>query len=124
DFNILDGSMPLGFVEREGKTYYYTRSGAILYGEQRIDGKYYHFDEKSGEMSEGFCDLGMKVVYYAPGSGEMLYGEQLIDGKYYHFHEQSGAMSTGFCNLGHKTVYYSPETGEMLYGAQKIDDKT
>ena len=107
-------------TDNAGNKYYYVNNQKV-YGEQLIGGKYYHFDEETGVMSEGFCDLGFKVVYYAPGSGEMLYGEQLIEGKYYHFNEQSGAMTTGFCDLGNKVVYYSPETGEMLHGTYTIN---
>ena len=69
--------------------------GGMCYGEQKINGKWYCFDEVTGTMRTGFCDLGSKTVYYGT-DGVMRYGEQKIVGKWYYFDKVTGAMQTGF----------------------------
>ncbi len=101
----------------------YLKNGNLIHGEQEIDGKWYFFDQASGEMAMGFTTLPYgKRVYYAE-DGSMRYGEQEIDGKWYFFDQASGEMATGFTTLPYgKRVYYA-EDGSMRYGEQEIDGK-
>ena len=112
------------------------------YGEKNINGKWYHFDEITGEMTTGWYDFSNKTVYYAL-TGEMLYGMQVIDGvtyyfdtydgalikgeknidgKWYHFDEVTGGMTTGWHEFLEKTVYYT-SSGSMVHGAYNINGK-
>ena len=71
--------MSTGFTELESKTVCYAGDGAMLYGEQKIGGKWYHFDGVTGAMSTGLTDLGYKTVLYGE-DGAMLYGRQDFSG--------------------------------------------
>ena len=67
----------------EKKTYYYDGSGNMVHGQQNINGKWYLFDEQTGEMKTGFQYISSqkKKVYYS-NAGQMQYGQQHID-RYY-----------------------------------------
>ena len=43
--------MTTGFCDLGTKTVYYDAEGRMLYGEQKIDGHWYHFDEYDGAMT-------------------------------------------------------------------------
>lgn len=76
-----------------GSTCFY-KDGEMVHGEHKIDGKWYYFDDGTGEMATGFTTLPYgKKVYYG-GDGAMRHGEHMIDGI---------------------THYFDLETGEMLY---------
>ena len=117
---------------------YYDSEGRMLYGQQCIDGGWYHLDPASGAVTYGFVFLkdstspAGKWVYYGPvmGDGRMRYGEQYIDGGWYYLDANTGAVTYGFVYLadksaegGHKWVYYGPHMGDgrMRYGEQYID---
>ena len=51
----------------------------MLYGEQRVEGRWYNFDRATGAMSTGLTDLGYKTVLYGE-DGAMLYGLQEVEG--------------------------------------------
>ena len=75
-----DGAMAIGFFTLpSGKTVLYGEDGAMLYGEQRVDGRWYNFDRVTGAMSTGLTDLGYKTVLYGE-DGAMLYGLQQVEG--------------------------------------------
>ena len=111
-------------VEENGKIYCYSK-GEKLFGEQKVEGYWYYFDEKNdGEMATGWRDIpvktgGTKTVYYNE-DGRMTYGEKKIDGSWYYFNKITGARVIGFVELPGKTVYYG-EDGKMLYNDQMID---
>ena len=111
-------------VEENGKIYCYSK-GEKLFGEQKVEGCWYYFDEKNnGEMAIGWRDIpvktgGTKTVYYNE-DGRMTYGEKKIDGSWYYFNKITGARVIGFVELPGKTVYYG-EDGKMLYNDQMID---
>ena len=97
-----------------------------MYGEQKIDGKWYYFDRQTGIMAVGIQTITMnnglkKTVCYG-ADGAMCYGEQKIDGKWYLFDYKTGVMRTGMVKLSKKTVYYGAD-GAMRYGEQKINGK-
>ena len=126
DLNIdLGAALNRGpqLVEEDGKTYCYL-DGEKLYGEQRVNGYWYYFDEeKNGTMVTGWYEVpekdgGTKTVYYSE-EGKMTYGEKRIDGYWYYFHKTTGEMQTGFVDLSNKSVYYN-EKGQMQYGEQTI----
>ena len=108
-------------ILNNNKTVYYGNDGTMQYGEQRIDGKWYYFDNVTGAMITGFHQFSNKTVYYG-SDGIMQYGEQRINGKWYYFDDVTGAMITGFKKFLNKTVYYGTD-GTMQYGQQSIDGK-
>lgn len=106
----------------QNKTVYYNANGQMLYGEQKVGGNWYLFNNFNGARMTGFQNLvgyGQNKTVYYNANGQMLYGEQKITGNWYLFDKFSGARITGFRSLaayGHnKTVYYN-SNGQMLYG--------
>ena len=118
DFGTVDNKR---LVVKDGKTYCYSGS-TQLFGEQKVNGSWYYFDESNGgAMKTGWHDFENKRVYYRD-NGTMVYGEQRINEKWYYFNTVTGAMQTGFYQLPTKKVYYCEE-GYMLYGEQQINGK-
>lgn len=93
-----------------------------LIGEQFLNGKWYHFDEETGEMTTGWYDFPDKRVYYA-SSGEMVYGLQKVEGKTYYFDVNTGKVSYGERNISGKWYYFDEKTGVMVSGWHDFEDK-
>ena len=97
-------------------------AASVRRGQQRINGKWYLFDN-NGHYKTGFQWIPeqRKTVYYAR-NGQMQYGQQRINGHWYLFDNVTGAMKTGFQWIAnqHKTVYYAGN-GQMQYGQQRIN---
>lgn len=76
----------------------------MLYGMQKIAGKWYYFDFNTGART----------------SNQVNY-----NGHWYLFSKKDGHRLIGFQKIPelNKTVYCSPKTGQMLYGLQKISGK-
>ena len=108
------------------KTVCYGADGAMGYGEQKVNGRWYYCHPVTGAIQTGFVKLPNKMVYYG-ADGAMCYGEQKINGKWYYFNTVTGAMRIGFQTVpvktgGTKTTYYGSD-GTMRYGEQKINGK-
>lgn len=104
-----DGSikMQTGFqylADQDKTVYYDPATGHMLYGMQKIAGKWYYFDFNTGARTSN-------QVYY--------------NGHWYLFSKKDGHRLTGFQKIPelNKTVYYNPKNGQMLYGVQKIKGK-
>ena len=65
----------------------------MQYGQQRINGKWYLFDNCNGAMKTGVQYIAnqRKTVYYA-GNGQMQYGYQTVNGHHYYFNTSTGAL--------------------------------
>ena len=117
DFGTVDNKR---LVVKDGKTYCYSGSTQLV-GEQKVNGRWYFFDESNGgAMKTGWHDFENKRVYYRD-NGTMVYGEQKIDDKWYYFKPGNGAMQTGIVELPAKKVCYGSD-GAMLYGEQKVGE--
>ena len=83
-----------GWGKLEDGSVCYYKNGALIHGEQKIDGKWHFFDYKLGAMATGFTTPPYgKRVYYGK-DGAMRFGEQKIDGE---------------------THYFDPKTDKMIY---------
>ena len=98
------------------------KAASVRRGQQRINGKWYLFDN-NGHYKTGFQWIPeqRKTVYYA-GNGQMQYGQQRINGHWYLFDNCTGAMKSGLQYIANqrKTVYYAGN-GQMQYGYQTIN---
>ena len=98
------------------------KAASVRRGQQRINGKWYLFDN-NGHYKTGFQWIPEqhKTVYYAR-NGQMQYGQQRINGHWYLLDNCTGAMRTGFQWIANqrKTVYYAGN-GQMQYGQQRIN---
>ena len=102
------------------KTVYYGTDGTMRYGEQKIKGKWYYFQQGTGAMQIGFAKVSGKTVYYGE-DGAMRYEHQLIDGDYYYFHPKTGAMQTGLLDFGGDRWGFYGADGKQI---PMIDAKT
>lgn len=139
-YRYKDGSWPANcMVELPWSqgidTFCFNKRGYMVTGWQKIDGKWYFFDEKSGAMKKGWISnngktyylgtdgvmvIGFNEVngetYYFDGSGKMLLGWQKLDGKWYFFDEKLGAMRKGWIFWSGSWFYLDPESGVMHTG--------
>lgn len=138
-----------GWVETDTGWQYKDENGALAANSwQKINGKWYHFDDtgymqtgwvkdnstwyylnKAGEGTEGAMAKGWKQVdntwYYLDNSGAMQTGWQNINGAWYHLNT-SGAMTTGWIK-DNNVWYYCNKSGEgtegkMAVGWKEVDD--
>ena len=138
-----DGTYATGITNIGYKTVAYDSNGNMLYGEQKINGYWYYFNNSNGSMSTGVTDIGYKTVYYNdqgqmlfgfqningktyyldPNNGTMAFGEKKINGHWYNFDKTTGVMSVGITDLGYKHVLYDSE-GHMLFGRNTYNGNT
>ena len=97
-------------------------AASVRRGQQRINGKWYLFDN-NGHYKTGFQWIPEqhKTVYYAR-NGQMQYGQQRINGHWYLLDNCTGAMKSGLQYIANqrKTVYYTGN-GQMQYGYQTVN---
>lgn len=123
---------------KEGKWYfYYGKTGKMLTGWQKINGKLYYFrkqaegDAPAGSRATGFCTVGKKTFHFST-KGILQTGWQKISGKNYYFEPSGkagtiGEMYTGFRKIkaGGKNGYFLfQEDGAATVGWAKYKGKT
>ena len=106
-----------GWVEENGRTYYYLEDGTAASGWLEVDGSQYYFGSE-GLLEGGFRDVD-GVVYYFSGDGAKVSGWVDVDGRLYYL-RQSGSLVTGWLSLDGQR-YYLTETGAAT-GIVQIKD--
>ncbi len=94
-------TIPTGWVEQDGNTYYNNHQGTPITGWLEIDDQHYYLDPQLG--------------------GAMATGWAEIDGSRYYL-GSDGVMSTGWLTLEDKT-YYLASDGKLVTGWQTIAEK-
>lgn len=92
-YAMPDGDFRTGWLSF-GRTYYYCGGldGAIVYGKQKIDGKWYYFDENGVRQQSTWLELDGKK-YYAMPDGDFRIG-WLSFGSTYYYCGSDGAIIT------------------------------
>lgn len=90
-----------GWIEEDGKTYYYV-AGDKTTGWKTIDGKTYYFHLKTGAMYQN------RVIK--------------VDGEYYYMDETGARVASQWAEYNGKT-YYLSEDGKALKGLKKLNGK-
>ena len=106
-----------GWVEEEGRTYYYFEDGTAASGWLEIDGSQYYFSA-DGLLKSGFRDID-GVTYYFTEDGAKVSGWVDVDGRLYYL-RQGGSLVTGWLSLEGQR-YYLTETGAAT-GIFRIKD--
>ncbi|WP_019205906.1 KxYKxGKxW signal peptide domain-containing protein, partial [Limosilactobacillus ingluviei] len=100
--------------------YYDPSTYQMVYGEHNIDGKWYYFNEQSGDVQEGWYRLpdGREVYYDVHKKQNGVDGEGMLHGMsakpssdksaYFYFNVASGAQETGFKQVNNHTYYFAP----------------
>ena len=114
-----------GWVEMDGKTYYFFDNKHTARFETWIDGEMYYFDGSDCSMYTGWLNWwGSNQRSYFGEDGRAYQYERWIDGKMYYFSPSNDCKT----HLGWlrwyadgQYSYFSYSTGEMLFGEQKIN---
>ena len=131
-----------GFITENKKVYYYKNNQKVVGQELCIDGSWYYFAEKTGEMAVGWTTHHQKRYYYEEDgkmvhglyvidnqtygfddvTGVQILGEKYLSGAWRYFDEKTGVMATGWTKHHNKEYYYGTD-GAMWYGVQTIYGK-
>lgn len=140
-----DGKKHKGWLEHEGKTYYFDKkTGVMEVGLEKIGKYYYFFNKKTGvRYQNGFKKIKNKKYYFSPKNGRaytglckidgrrycfdskgvMQTGLQYVKGHYYFFLKKNGyAYQGGFKKVSGKRYYFDKSTGKAATGWQTIND--
>ena len=83
------------WIGNQHKEVYYDGLGNMVYGQQKINGKWQYFDTVTGcakrRTNMVWIANQNKEVYY-DGLGNMVYGQQKINGKWQYFDTVTGAQ--------------------------------
>ena len=115
-----NGQMQTGFVTlKDGRLVYYNVDGQMQYGEQKINGKWYHFQTDNGNTARGWYTLedGRQVYYDVDDTGNgqgMLHGLGKVGDDYYYFNDATGAKETGLKTLNGQTYNFAGNNGQAL----------
>ena len=120
----IKGKIKKGFVEADGKRYYFDSKGNMATGRKQIGSAYYYFDS-NGVMQTGFVTIDSKKYYYDEKTGKKRFGVRRI-GKYqYYFKKKTGVMATGFLtrdSRGSKIKTYYNKRGQLKTGTFYVDN--
>ena len=117
---LPEGGLYSGWLTENGKTYYFSSpsSGSVLlYGKQKIDGKFYCFDETTGALLIGVAKASDGHYYYFDPDHPDGFrtGLQEWEGELYFFLvEKSGIMDYGLDSDGSALYYFDPDTGAAV----------
>lgn len=119
-----------GTVNTWENWFYAKKGGALVSGWQKIDGKWYYFDEYGGMYSNGTYEIdGSRYMFHE--KGHMLgQGGGWIEDLYtwgdsdWYFANGDGSIVTGWKQIGGKWYYFAEYNGRMYSdGSYEIDGK-
>lgn len=124
-----------GVYTINGKTYLFNKSGHLLTGARKAEGKLYYFSNKNDTPENGFGQRlnykGFKSVnskvYYFNNNHSLASGFKTISGNKFYF-SPSGVMRTGWLTKSGDKYYFSPSgklgsKGKAAVGWKKLDGK-
>ena len=94
------GAMFKGWLELDGKKYYYGEDGRQLFGEQTVDGQFCKFDDATGEFIETMIDPNKPMVALTWDDGPADATSVILDAL-----EAVGGKGTFFV-VGQRVDYY------------------
>ena len=116
-FFLFGCSKETGWVEENGRRFYYLEDGSAASGWLEIDGSQYYFGAE-GLLESGFREVD-GVTYYFREDGAKVSGWVNVDGRLYYL-RQGGSLVTGWLSLEGQR-YYMTETGAAI-GIYPIKD--
>ena len=116
-FCLFGCSKKTGWVEENGRRFYYLEDGSAASGWLEIDGSQYYFGAE-GLLESGFREVD-GVTYFFREDGAKVSGWVNVDGRLYYL-RQGGSLVTGWLSLEGQR-YYMTETGAAI-GIYPIKD--
>lgn len=109
-----------GFRTVAGKTYYIDADGSYHKGWLNINGKKYYFNKSTGVQVKGWTkDSKGRKRYFSRSTGEMVTGwVKSSTGKKRYFTPRSGVMRTGWAKIDGARYYFNTSTGLNITGWQ------
>lgn len=107
-----------GWVEEEGKTYFYV-DGEMQTGRCNIEEKYYFF-KNDGTMATGWIQDG-NSRYYAGSDGVLYTGRRTISGDEYWFGTSGILYFDGFFETS-DGMFYADESGILQFGFLRFEE--
>ena len=96
---------PTGWVEQDGKQYYYGDDSVLRVGAQEIDGTIYCFGEDGALFGEGWQDIG-DDRYYVNAGGTAYTGWLELDDNLYYL-QTDGTMARGRLEIEGQTWFFT-----------------
>ena len=103
----------VGWVEIDGKWYYYDKDGNVTIDWAKINKKWYYFN-KDGVMQEGWIKDDGKWYYLVPEKGYMKTGWVEYENEWYYCDKKTGAMVKGW-QLINNVYYFFRNNGIMAH---------
>lgn len=110
----------LGWVQLDGKWYYYYEDGSLAKGWKNIDGYWYYFTDDC-VMYKGWIQLNGYWYYLSETTGVMAKGWKEVDNYWYYF-KDDGVMQKGWIQLSGYWYYLDETTGVMSKGWKEVDN--
>lgn len=109
--------LPTGWVQKDGKTYYYSEQHSMVTGWHTIDGKKYYFTP-DGAMATGWTEVDGQNRYFTE-EGLTPSGWLELDSKKYYF-DAEGLPLTGWQEIDDASRYFT-ESGALAAGQVEVD---
>lgn len=103
---------PTGWVEQDGKTYYYGDDSVLRTGAQEINGTLYCFGTDGTMLSEGWQDIG-EERYYVSADGTAYMGWLELENNLYYL-QTDGTMARGQLEIDGETWFFT-SAGCQIY---------
>ena len=106
-----------GWIEENGRTYYYLDDGTAASGWLEIEGHQYYFGAE-GLLEQGFREVD-GITYYFSADGDKVSGWVEVGGRLYYL-RQNGSLVTGWLSLEGQRYYL--RTDGAATGICQVDD--
>lgn len=123
-YNLAKKTIAGSFIVENGETYYKNSIGQIVSGWVKSDGKWYYFDEMTGQMKKGMYSDGNNSFFLSPSTGEMVVGEFTLDGCKYMARGNGTLVKSAIHTDGVGTYLYDPAGKKLSKGFHTIDNNT
>lgn len=104
-YYLADGTAASGWLEVEGNQYYFGADGLLESGFRDVDGVTYYFTE-NGAKTSGWVDVDGRL-YYLRQNGSLVTGWLSLEGQRYYLTETGAA--TGICRIKDSTYIFDPQ---------------
>ena len=114
----VEAAVKTGFRTYSGKTYYIDSDGSKHKGWLNLNGKKYYFNRKTGVQVKGWAqDSKGRKRYFTKGTGVMVTGwVKVSKGKRRYFNPRTGYMQTKWLTLNNNKYYFFAKSGIAATG--------